>query len=63
MLRFLRDHNYQISEHVSSNLLLAMMVISCSVFTYGFETATLATVQAMERKLACPVTHLSDRVV
>ncbi|KAH8882258.1 low-affinity glucose transporter HXT1 [Thozetella sp. PMI_491] len=48
MWAYLRDHNYKISKNMNTNLLLAMVVLSSSIFTYGFETATLSTVQAMD---------------
>ncbi|KAM5375789.1 hypothetical protein ACJZ2D_005845 [Fusarium nematophilum] len=48
MWTFLRDHNYHVSKHLTSNLLMAIVVLSTSVFTFGFETAVLATVQAMD---------------
>ncbi|RTE74410.1 hypothetical protein BHE90_011145 [Fusarium euwallaceae] len=49
MWAFLRDHNYHVSKHLTSNLLMSVMVLSTSVFTFGFETAVLSTVQAMSQ--------------
>lgn len=48
MLKFLRDHNYKATKHVSTNLILAAMVLMSSVFAYGFENSVLSTVQAMK---------------
>lgn len=50
MWSFLRDHNRQVSKHVTTNLLLAMMSLCTSIFAYGFETSVLATIQAMDRE-------------
>ncbi|KAK6844384.1 general substrate transporter [Apiospora arundinis] len=47
MAHFLRDHNYKLGKHVSSNLIMATMVLMTSVFAYGFENSVLSTVQAM----------------
>ncbi|KAK7919940.1 general substrate transporter [Apiospora marii] len=47
MGNFLRDHNYKATKHVSTNLVLATMVLMTSVFAYGFENSVLSTVQAM----------------
>ncbi|KAF6800367.1 sugar transporter [Colletotrichum sojae] len=47
VLKYLRDHNVQVTKHVTSNLIGAMFVLLFSVFTFGFDTAVLATVQAM----------------
>ncbi|KAF6799509.1 sugar transporter [Colletotrichum musicola] len=48
VLKYLRDHhNVQVTKHVTSNLIGAMFVLLFSVFTFGFETAVVATVQAM----------------
>ncbi|KAK8112358.1 aldehyde dehydrogenase [Apiospora kogelbergensis] len=47
MSHFLRDHNYKATKHVSTNLVLATMVLMTSVFAYGFENSVLSTVQAM----------------
>ena len=49
MLPFLRDHNAMVTNHLSSNLLLAALVMGLSVFTYGFDNGVLDTVQAMDR--------------
>ncbi|KAH7026648.1 low-affinity glucose transporter HXT1 [Microdochium trichocladiopsis] len=48
MLTFLRDHNYKLSEHVTSNLALAIVTMMSSIFAYGFETSVLSTIQAMD---------------
>lgn len=50
MGNFLRDHNYKATKHVSTNLILATMVLMISVFAYGFENSVLSTVQAMNGK-------------
>ncbi|KAM9882665.1 hypothetical protein VD0002_g2037 [Verticillium dahliae] len=48
MLTFLREHNYNVSKHISSNLLMAIMVLCTSVLTFGFETSILSSIQAMD---------------
>ncbi|CAI6099727.1 unnamed protein product [Clonostachys chloroleuca] len=47
MLTFLRDHNYKVTQHLTTNLMLASMVMMTSVFSYGFENSVLSTIQAM----------------
>ncbi|VUC27305.1 unnamed protein product [Clonostachys rosea] len=47
MLTFLRDHNYKVTQHLTTNLMLASMVMMSSVFSYGFENSVLSTIQAM----------------
>lgn len=39
---------------MTSNLLMAIIVLGASVFTFGFETAVVSTVQAMDRKSRPP---------
>lgn len=55
MSHFLRDHNYKATKHVSTNLVLATMVLMTSVFAYGFENSVLSTVQAMNGESSPPV--------
>lgn len=39
-----------VTSHLSSNVLLASLAMGVSVFSYGFETGVLDTVQAMKCK-------------
>ena len=61
MLSFLRDNNRIVTSHLSSNTLMASIVMGISVFSYGFETGVLDTVQAMKcesvpsASVRCPV--------
>ncbi|KAH7324253.1 general substrate transporter [Stachybotrys elegans] len=48
LYKFLASHNYKVGQHVSTNLVLASMVMMSSVFAYGFENSVLATIQAMD---------------
>ena len=50
MLAFFCKHNYKITEHVTTNLVMAVTVAITSVFAYGFETSMLSTIQAMPGK-------------
>ncbi|EEY18553.1 predicted protein [Verticillium alfalfae VaMs.102] len=43
MLTFLREHNYNVSKHITSNLLMAVMVLCTSVFTCGGELGVYFT--------------------
>lgn len=52
LLPFLQRHNGRITENISSNLVLATLVLGLSVFTYGFETTVLSSTQAMTRTLS-----------
>ncbi|OHW89894.1 sugar transporter [Colletotrichum incanum] len=47
MIDFLRRHNYKLSRHITSNLLMVTLVFGMSVFTFGYEGSTLNTIQAM----------------
>jgi hypothetical protein len=47
MWTFLRDHNYKVSKHVTTNMLMAIVVMMSSVFAYGFDNSVISTVQAM----------------
>lgn len=57
VLKYLRDHNVHVTRHVTSNLVGAMFVLLVSVFTFGFETAVVATVQAMNRTFSSGSNH------
>lgn len=50
MLDFLRRHNYKVTRHITSNLLMVTLVFGMSVFTFGYEGSTLNTIQAMTRE-------------
>lgn len=56
MLDFLRRHNYKVTRHITSNLLMVTLVFGMSVFTFGYEGSTLNTIQAMTREY-----HISIR--
>ncbi|OBR05309.1 Hexose transporter [Colletotrichum higginsianum IMI 349063] len=47
MLDFLHRHNYKVTRHITSNLLMVTLVFGMSVFTFGYEASTLNTIQAM----------------
>ncbi|KAK2058029.1 general substrate transporter [Colletotrichum caudatum] len=47
MLEYLRRHNYKVTTHITSNLLMVTMIFGMSVFTFGYEGSTLNTIQAM----------------
>ncbi|KXH59216.1 hypothetical protein CSAL01_11772 [Colletotrichum salicis] len=47
MLDYLRRHNYKVTRHITSNLLMVTLVFGMSVFTFGYEGSTLNTIQAM----------------
>lgn len=50
MLDFLHRHNYKVTRHITSNLLMVTLVFGMSVFTFGYEASTLNTIQAMTRE-------------
>lgn len=62
LVRYLRDHNVKVTEHITRNLLLATIVMGTSVFSYGFETSVINTTQAMggEQAFRCPTPFSAD---
>ncbi|KAE9567315.1 hypothetical protein CGMCC3_g16504 [Colletotrichum fructicola] len=46
-LAYLRQHNFKVTRHITSNLLWVTLVFGMSVFTFGYEGSTLNTIQAM----------------
>lgn len=62
LLPFLQRHNGRITENISSNLVLATLVLGLSVFTYGFETTVLSSTQAMTRTLS-PTSNIPTPVL
>ncbi|KAK7978745.1 aldehyde dehydrogenase [Apiospora saccharicola] len=60
MGNFLRDHNYKATKHVSTNLILATMVLMTSVFAYGFENSRIfGEYNAKTKKSGFTVDHLA----
>lgn len=46
--KFMQEHNAHVTQHITRNLLLAVIVMGTSVFSYGFETSIINTTQAMD---------------
>ncbi|CAH0021592.1 unnamed protein product [Clonostachys rhizophaga] len=58
MLTFLRDYNYKVTQYLTTNLMLASMVMMTSAFSYGFENSVLSTIQAMTGEWEFSATRL-----